>query len=102
MNPYGYQHEKLGAAIHALMSPSLAFEEKLAGAMHEFLLAFHHATPSGSALTYYLKIKEIMGDEGTWKDRAASLPELRRSSIVTAFWELDRAVSRDYFTYQAH
>jgi hypothetical protein len=68
--------------------------------MQEFALAFHHSTPSGSALTHYLKIKEIMGD-GPWEERANALTPERRSELVRAFWSLDRAVSRDYHTFEA-
>jgi hypothetical protein len=102
MNPHRYQHEKLGAAIHALMLPELPFERKLAGAMGEFWHAFHISTPSGMALDHYMTIKQIMGDaDESWEDRAKRLDSVQRTRIVTAFWELDRAVSRDYYTYEA-
>ena len=101
VNPFRYQHEKMGAAISALMLPDAPFERRLLHAMNEFTLAFHHGVPSGSALTYYLKIKEVMGD-GPYEQRARALNETQQHQIVTAFWELDRAVSRDYHTYELH
>lgn len=100
-NPFSYQHEKMGAAISSLMLPDAPFEKRLLYAMNEFGLAFHHNTPSGSALAYYLKIKEIMGD-GPHEERAGTLASIQRSDVVRAFWELDRAVSRDYYTFEAH
>jgi hypothetical protein len=68
--------------------------------MNEFSLPFQHSTPSGSALTHYLKIKEVMGD-GPWEERARALTPSQRSELVGAFWELDRAVSYDYYTHEA-
>lgn len=80
-NPFSYQHEKMGAAISSLMLPDAPFEKRLLYAMNEFGLAFHHNTPSGSALAYYLKIKEIMGD-GPHEERAGTLASIQRSDVV--------------------
>ena len=101
MNPFRYQHEKLGDAVSALLQPDVPFERRLAIALGEFSLAFHQGTPSDSALEYYLKIKEIMG-EGNFEERAKTLTAIQRSRVVSAFWELDRKVSRDYYTYEVH
>ena len=43
-----------------------------------------------------------MGVVGPWEDRAETLTEMQRHDVVKAFWELDRAVSRDYYAYEAH
>lgn len=100
MNPHGYQHEKIGAAIHALMLPDAPFERKLARAMAEFSLAFHTTAPSDSARGYVDTIRRIMRDE-PYEERAKALIPTERSNVVKAFWELDRAVSRDYYSYEA-
>jgi hypothetical protein len=102
MNPHTYQHEKMGAAIRALMLPEMSFELKLASAMAEFWHAFHTSTPSGPALNPYMTVRQIMGEgDGSLEDRAKLLTSSQRHDIVAAFWELDRAVSRDYFTFEA-
>jgi hypothetical protein len=98
-NPFRYQHEKLGDAILDLMLPDITFERRLVAAMAEFLHAFHQTTPSGLALEHYLKIKEVMGD-GPYEERAKTLTPTQRTEVVRRFWELDRAVSRDYYTYE--
>jgi hypothetical protein len=36
-----------------------------------------------------------------YEHRAAALTPPERVEIVTAFWDLDRAVSREYHTYEA-
>ena len=100
MNPHAYQYERIGAAIRALMLPDTPFEAKLATAMVEFWLAFHTSTPSDPALHHYMTVREIMGEgKDAWEDRAKLLTATQRTRIVSAFWELDRAVSREYFTY---
>ena len=101
MNPYSYQHEKMGDAIQYLMRPDLPFEKKLVAGMMEFEHAFHASPPSDSGFNHFDKVKQIMGHSGSWEERATTLTPLQRSELVKAFWELDRAVSRDYYTYEA-
>ena len=103
INPHAYQHEKVSSAIHYLILPDVPFEKKLPAAMAELFHAFEIAmkTPSESAFGHYDKIAQIMGHEGQWQERAATLTPSQRNDIITAFWELDRAVSRDYFSYEA-
>jgi hypothetical protein len=46
-NPYTYQHQEMGEAIHRLMSPATPPEERIAGAVVAFYNAFaHERTPS--------------------------------------------------------
>jgi len=100
-NPHRYQYEKMGAAISNLMAPDHAFEEKLADAMAEFLDAFGTIAPSDSARIYADTIRRLMRDEPP-NQRARALTPSQRAALVKAFWELDRAVSRDYYTDEAH
>jgi len=103
MNPYSYQHERMTTAISYLMMPDVAFEKRLTGAMLEFRHAFHDREPSDLAFDHFEMIKGVMGDsvsEGL-EERAKNLTPLQRNQIVNAFWELHRAVSRDYDTYEA-
>jgi len=101
MNPYSYQHEKMGEAIHYLMLPDVPFEKKLVAGMMEFEHAFHMSLPSDSGFNHFDTVAQIMGRSGPWEERAATLTPLQRSQVVKALWELDRAVSRDYYTYDA-
>jgi hypothetical protein len=101
-NPYMYQREKMCDAIRALRLPDVPFERRLLHAMVEFDAAFRASTPSGSALGHYDKIKQIMGVSGPWEERAKTLTEMQRHDVVKAFSELDRAVSHDYYAYEAH
>src|SRR2546422_10841818 len=101
MNPYSYQHEKMGEAIHYLMLPYVPFEKKLVAGMMEFEHAFHMSLPSDSGFNHFDTVAQIMGRSGPWEERAATLTPLQRSQVVKALWELDRAVSRDYYTYEA-
>ena len=100
VNPHRYQYEKIGAAILFLMLPDSAFEQNLAGAMAEFALAFGTTPPSDPARPHVETIKQIMRGE-PYEHRAAALTATDRVEIVTAFWELDRTVSREYHTYEA-
>jgi hypothetical protein len=100
MNPHHYQHEKIGAAISWLLIPDLAFAKKLEGAMAELSIAYRTAAPTPSAVGHFEKIKQIMGTE-PWQERALWLTLAERRDIVMAFWELHRAVSRDYYAYEA-
>ena len=99
MNPHRDQHEKIGAAIWWLLIPDLAFEKRLAGAMAEPSIAYRTTAPAPSAIGHVEKIKQIMGTE-PWQERALRLTLAERRDIVKAFWELHRAVSRDYYTYE--
>jgi hypothetical protein len=103
MSPYSYQHERMAAAISYLMMPDLAFEKRLTAAMLEFWHAFHDREPSDLAFDHFDTIKRIMGDSASepLEERAKSLTPPQRNQIINAFWELDRAVSRDYYTYEA-
>jgi len=100
MNPYSYQHQKMGEAIHYLMRPDVPFEKKLVAGMMELEHAFHASLPSDSAFNHFDELTQIMGRSGPWEERATTLTPLQRSQVVKAFWELDRAVSRDYYTYE--
>src|SRR2546422_7196588 len=53
MNPYSYQHEKMGEAIHYLMLPDVPFEKKLVAGMMEFEHAFHTSLPSDSGFNHF-------------------------------------------------
>jgi hypothetical protein len=101
MNPYSYQHERMGEAIRYLMLPDVPFEKKLTAGMMEFEHAFHTSPPSDSGFNHFDKVKQIMGPSGPWEERARTLTPLQRSQVVEAFWELARVVSRDYHTYEA-
>ena len=101
LNPYSYQYEKVGEALRQLLLPDMPFDEKLAAAMLELQLAFRDSTPSGAARLRLLELAHILGDSGTWRERAARLNEEERRRAVDAFWALDRAVSRDYHTFTA-
>lgn len=96
MNPYDYQKKCIGDAVSILMSLRLSRDERIAGAMGEFRLAFGHSIPSGEALTYYLKIKEIMGD-GPTRARIPMLTDANLLLLSGAFWELDRKVQGAYY-----
>src|SRR2546427_6585992 len=52
--------------------------------------------------SHFDKVKQIMGPSGSWEERATTLTPLQRSELVKAFWELDRAVSRDYYRSEEH
>ena len=99
-NPYHYAHEKVGAAIASLLLPEIAFEKRLAGAMGELCVAFYVISPPASAGKLVEKIKEMVGT-GLWQERARTLTPAERSEVVMAFLELDRAVSREYYMYEA-
>jgi hypothetical protein len=100
MNPHHYAHEKIGAAIAWLLLPGVDFEKRLAGAMAELCIAFYVTSPPASAGKLVETIKETVG-AGLWQERVRTLTPAERSEVVTAFWELDRAVSREYYTYEA-
>jgi hypothetical protein len=95
-NPYDYQKKCIGEAVSILISLRLPREERISGAMEEFRHAFGNSTPSGEALTYYLRIKEIMGD-GPTRERISTLTDANLSLLSEAFWELDRKVQRAYY-----
>jgi hypothetical protein len=103
MNPYSYQHERIAAAISYLTMPDVAFEKRLTGAMLEFRHAFHDREPSDVAFDHVETIKGIMGDSASegLEERAKSLTPLQRNQIVNTFCELHRAVSHDYYAYEA-
>jgi hypothetical protein len=96
-NPYGYQHKELGAAIHCLMSLVTPADERIVGAVSAFHQAFSHGTvPSGPAFQWWNKVRQIIGHDWT-PERARDLTSSQRHDLVMMFWELDRAVSRDYY-----
>jgi len=74
MNPYSYQHEKMGEAIHYLMRPDLPFEKKLVAGMMEFEHAFHTSLPSDSGSTTSTRSRRSWGA----LDRGRSGPRLSR------------------------
>jgi hypothetical protein len=100
MNPYGYQHKEMGEAIHRLMSLETPPDERIAGAVSAFHNSFtHDRTPSGSALQWWNKVEQIIGHDWT-PERARELTSSQRHDLVMVFWELDRAVSRDYHRFE--
>ena len=100
MNPHRYAHEKVGAAISWLMLPDVEFERRLLGAMAELEVAFHSTPPAPSAAGHVGRIKRIIGAE-QWREHARRLTPSERSELVNTFWDLDRAISRDYYTFDA-
>src|SRR5262245_34779110 len=100
MNPYHYAHEKIGAALASLLLPGVEFEKRLAGAMAELCIAFYVTSPPPPSGKLVEKIKEMVGT-GLWQERARTLTPAERSEVVTVFWELDRAVSREYYMFEA-
>jgi hypothetical protein len=100
MNPYGYQHKEMGEAIHLLMSLETPADERIAGAVGTFYNAFgHDRTPSGSAFQWWNKVRQTIGHDWT-PDRARELTSSQRHDLVMYFWELDRAVTRDYHRFE--
>lgn len=96
-NPYGYQHKEMGEAIHRLMSLETPPDERIAGAVSAFHQAFSHdSLPSDQAFQWRNKVQQIIGHDWT-PERARDLTSSQRHDLVVVFWELDRAVSRDYY-----
>lgn len=99
-NPYSYQRQEMGEVIHRLMSLDTPPEERIAGAVVAFHNAFaHDRLPSGGALQWWNKVQQIIGHDWT-PERAATLTASQRHDLVVVFWELDRAVSRDYYRFE--
>lgn len=94
---YRYAHEKLGAAISALMIPVTGVGPAVTGAMREYSLAFGKGEWDPDVQRYVDRINRIMDTDGSWDDRANGLDELELHDLVEAFWGLDRTVSRLYY-----
>ena len=98
-NPHAYQHQ-MGEAIHRLMSLGASPEARIAGAVVAFFNAFaHDRLPSGGALQWWNKAQQVIGHDWT-PARARALTNLQRHELVLFLWELDRAVSRDYYRFE--
>ncbi len=100
LNPYRYQHQEMGEVTHLLMSLTTPPEERIAGAGGAFYNAFaHDRLPSGGTLQWWNKVRQILGHDWT-PESARDLTPSQRHDLVVVFWELDRAVSRDYYRFE--
>lgn len=100
MNPYRYQHERIGGAVGTLMSLTMTSERRMQGAMGEVLEAFQQSDVGAGPHSCYVKILDIAGDvrDERWTTRLT--PE-ERDRFSTAVWDLDRAISRAYYRVEA-
>src|SRR5437773_7346927 len=92
MNPYSYQHEKMGEAIHYLMLPDVPFEKKLVAGMMEFEHAFHMSLPSDSGFNHFDTVAQIMGRSGPWEERAATLTDRKSTRLNSSHITISYAV----------
>jgi hypothetical protein len=100
MNPYRYQHEKIGNAVGALMSLTMTVERRMRGAMSEFLGAYHDSDARAGSPSYYEDILAIAGDvrDERWTTKLSSE---QRDRLSTAFLTLDRVISHEFYRVEA-
>lgn len=91
---FDYQHEKIGAAVYALMSLTMSNSRRIMGAMHELDLAFRNDPPPVGSEQYLEKIHSIMRGSGSYEEKASLLNETQLHELSKAFWELYEAVCR--------
>ena len=96
VNPHSYPHEKIGNGLRSLMAFGMPPEERIQAALVELRIAYGHNTPSGRALEPWNRIQQIIG-HGSYPERAASMNASQREDFAAAYWDLDRAISADYW-----
>lgn len=101
MESYGYQVEKLNNAVSTMMSPTMSAEKRVAYAMSEADIAFHHAAAPREFAGPYETMRRLLTGDGSYVERAARLSELQLHAFRDALFSLHQRVLRAYHVAEA-
>lgn len=97
-NDVRYAVEKIHAAHDLLASLTIPSEKRLAGAVHEILLAAHHKPlPTARARELHEIIMRPFEGRDSWEELAARLSELELHDISEAICSLSHEVTAAYY-----
>jgi hypothetical protein len=94
-------HEKVGAAVRALMIPTDP-RSAVPEAMRHLLLAFHDVPPPLEARPLVARIEALMAGSGGWEERAARLRQRELERLSETFWHLYAVTTRLYYLGLVH